>query len=489
MWLPATSSGGLDNGGAWREDVQRRESAAGAPLRPARTVALGALVALACCVSPKPAAAEPWTLARVLEAVRVQHPSARAAHSSAEAGREAADAAFSALSPRIALEANATRTDDPAILFTQRLRQGRFSDDDFALEQLNDPAARGALDAGLVVDLPLWNGGAEVTAPAVAGHLDRAAAAQEEAGIAATLLRAVETYVEAVRARDALAADSIALAAAAERRRVAAELYRNDLTPEVDTLRAAASWGEARVAALDGVRRASVALARLSLLVGEDVRAEDVAVGEAAGTAEEIGATDAADPIGEIVRTGESDALPDASRRGELRAASAYADRLDVEAERAGYQLLPSLNSRGSVTYYRPWDEGGARRWAVGVALSLPIWDGTRRLSEWRLAQARAAAARAECDVLARDLAAAALDAREAARIAVERTDVARAARAAAEEALRLATQRYHAGLLPMGELLLADSEAARARHRQIDSESEVVLSRYRYLHALGELR
>jgi outer membrane protein TolC len=388
------------------------------------------------------------------------------------------------------------RTDDPAVLFTQHLRQGQFTAEDFALEQLNDPAEESALDAGLVLDVPLWNGGVEITAPAAASQLRRAAAAEEDVAIAATLLRAVETYVEAVSARDALEADSIALAAAAERLRIAVELYSRDLAPEVDTLRATASWGEARVASLDGIRRATVALERLSLFVDEEVRAGDLAdLGDIDLTTDTraTGLDDGAEPEGFDALGGVDDlgaAQPDVTQRGELRAADENVEHLALEARRAGYRLLPSLNSRASVTYYRPWDSGdGARRWGVGLALSLPLWDGTQRHAEWKLASARADAARADREELERDLAAASLDALAAARIARERRRVAGVARAAAEEALRLATERYRAGLLPMGELLLADAEAARARHRQIESEGGLVLSHFRYLHARGELR
>jgi outer membrane protein TolC len=452
------------------------------------------LASIALTVPSETAAAEPWTLERVLAAARTTHPSARSARASSEAGHSAGGAAFSALSPRLTLEASAVRTDDPAVLFTQHLRQGQFTAEDFALEQLNDPAEESALDAGLVLDVPLWNGGVEITAPAAASQLRRAAAAEEDVAIAATLLRAVETYVEAVSARDALEADSIALAAAAERMRIAVELYRRDLAPEVDTLRATASWGEARVASLDGFRRATVALERLSLFVDEEVRAGDLAdiadldLPTDASTEGLDDGVDTETTLDEIDDLGA--AQPGVTGRGELRAAGANVDRLALEARRAGYRLLPSLNSRASVTYYRPWDSGdGARRWGVGLALSLPLWDGTQRHAEWKLASARADAARADREELERDLAAASLDALAAARIARERRRVAGVARAAAEEALRLATERYRAGLLPMGELLLADAEAARARHRQIESEGGLVLSHFRYLHARGELR
>lgn len=421
------------------------------------------------------AAADAWTLERVLDIARTQAPAIVAARAAGDAGRADARAAFSALSPRLSLEANAVRTDDPAILFTEKLWQGRFTTADFALDELNNPAAQSALDARLVLDVPIWNGGAEITAPSAARQMRAASSGLEDAAVAHSLLGAVETFVGVARARGEHAADSVALAAADEARRAAVELYRQDQVPQADTLRAAARWGEARIAWLDSSKRLAVSLARLSRLVGEEVRAADVV---SAGDGDGAGDGD------DSVRAGS------AHERGELRAAGARARLLAIESRRAGLRLLPSLNSRASMSYYRPWDDGDAeRRWTAGIAMSLPLWDGTRRAAEWKAARSRAAAAAAERDALERDLAVAAESARGDLAIARERRDVARAAHAAAEEALRLARGRYHAGLLPIGELLFADAEAARARHNDVNAASEVVLARYRYLHAIGELR
>ncbi|MFN0151427.1 MAG: TolC family protein [bacterium] len=451
------------------------------PIRNIRkmTFVIAALTMTAATLGPvtvRDAAAEPWTLERALDVARTREPEIVAAHAAGDAGRADARAAFSALSPRLSLEANAIRTDDPAILFTEKLWQGRFTSDDFALEELNDPAAQSALDARLVLDVPIWNGGVEITAPSAARQMRAASNALEDAAVAHGLLGAVETFVGVARARGEHAADSLALAAADEARRAAAELYRQDQVPEADTLRAAARWGEARIAWLDSSKRLAVSLSRLSRLVGEDVRAADVV---SAGDDDDVDddGNDAASASG-------------ADERGELRAAGARARLLAIESKRAGLRLLPALNSRASVSYYRPWDDGDAeRRWTAGIAMTLPLWDGTRRAAEWKAARSRAAAAAAERDALERDLAIAAESARGDLAIARERCDVASAARAAAEEALRLARGRYHAGLLPIGELLFADTEAARARHNDVNAASEVVLARYRYLHAIGELR
>jgi outer membrane protein TolC len=66
---------------------------------------------------------------------------------------------------------------------------------------------------------------------------------------------------------------------------------------------------------------------------------------------------------------------------------------------------------------------------------------------------------------------------------------VARETDATAEEALRFATQRYRAGLLPLTDLLATDAEAAAARQGRVEAEAVAVLAHYRLLRARGELR
>ena len=427
----------------------------------------GLLTALA--VSAAPAAAEPWTLPRVLDAVRTADPAVRAARAMGDAGRAQGAAAWGGLSPQLRLAASAVRGDDPALLFSEKLWQGRFSAADFDLGALNHPPATTAYQYGLVLEQPIFNGAAEVTAPAMAGHLRRAAAGGEDAAVSGLLLRAAETYAGALRAQRALEADSLALAAAAEQRTAAVARFRTGQVPELDTLLAAARLAGARAAWLGRRAESDVALERLSGLVGARVLA-----GELAGPAEES----APIPAGA------------AGERGEVRAARERAAALGLESRRAGLRLLPAVNSRVTLNWYRDAGQGPAeRRWMASVALDFPVWDGARRLHEWRAAQAQARQAQADAEALARDLEVNAAGARAELEVAPERLAAARLGRAAGEEALRFAQDRYRAGLLPLGELLAADAQAARARQEEVEASVQVVLARCRYLYAIGELR
>jgi outer membrane protein TolC len=447
-----------------------------APALAPKTVALALSFALLLAATLQgEARAEPWTLDRVLDQVRAEDPGVKAAEAQGRAGRAEGGAAWSALLPRLRFDAGLLRTDDPAILFSEKLWQGRFSQEDFALDALNYPDPETAIQYGFVLEQPIWNRGAEWTSPALAGHLGAAASAQEEALKADHLLGAVETYVGAARAREALEADSLALAAARENWRSAVGLHTTGQVAELDTLLAAAHAGEVELGWLDSRKNYAVSLDRLSKLVGAPIATSEVA-----------GLEPSSLPI-----------LPDmalastyADQHGNLRAAEERAEVLGIESRRSAYAFAPSVNSRFAYTWYRPWDDGGSEdRWSAGLGLSWPLFDGGHIVRERQMATARAEAARAEAAILRRNLTTAATQAREEYAIADERLQVTKTARAAAEEALRLASARYAAGLLPQSELLAAEAGAARARQNEVDAAAGLILSHYRYLHSIGALR
>ena len=416
------------------------------------------------------ALAEPWPLARVIAAARTHDPALRAAHAAGNAGRAQAAMNWAMLSPHVSLSAGFTRTDDPAVLFSQKLWQGRFTESDFAIDQLNQPAAKSAMQWTLALDQPLWNGGRELLAPSLAGHYRRAATSMERAAVADRLLGAVETWVDAVRARENARSAGQALAFAESMRSSAAQRLRMGQVAEVDTLRAAARASEARVRALGADRQLVVMLDRLSRLVGSPVTADD------------LDASDVALPA-----IGGGDGL-----RGELAAAREGAAAATTQSRQSALSLLPSLNSRLALNQYKPATSdvsGYERRWMVAVMAQLPLFDGAQRLNAWRTARAQAEQARANAQALERDMAVGLATARAEAAVAGERADAARAGRAAAEEAVRLAGSRYNAGLLPLTDLLAADAEATAARAMETEATTAVTLAHYRLLHALGELR
>lgn len=444
----------------WRSVLRARIAAAG--------FAWAGITALAAIAAP--AAAQTWTLDRVLEAARRQEPGVLAARAAGEAGRAEGAGSVGALSPRLSAHGGFLRTDDPAMLFSEKLQQGRFATEDFAIDRLNYPSAASAFSWGLTLEQPLWNGGQEWTGPAHGGHLRSAATAGEQARVADRLLYVVQAYVAAVSAHRAVTADSIALTAAEENAHAAAARYRMGQVSELDSLRATARRAEAQASLLDWRKELAVALTRLSQIAGSAVAGTDLAEPDAGALSEPAGAGTAGHPD---------------ARQAEERAAAA-----EIDSRRATYRLLPSLNTRAALDYYHDPGSGATEhRWAVGVAVDLPIWDGTRRLQDSRSARARARQAHAEADALKHELDTQAEAARREREISAEKRDAARTRRQAAEAALALAQQRYQAGLLPWSELVSAEADAARARQEEVGAEAGVVVAYYRHLHAIGELK
>lgn len=428
---------------------------------------VAAIAIVSLLLGPVAAHADGWPLARVLEVVRQRDAGVQAAHAAGDAGRAQAAQNWAALSPHVTLSTGFTRSDDPAALFSQKLRQGRLTSDDLALDALNHPSPQSALEWGIALDQPLFNGAREIMAPGQAARYGRAATSIERAAIADRLLAAVEAWVDALGAREDVRAAGQALLFADAMRTSAAQRLRMGQVAEVDTLRAAARVADARGRSLGASSRLALMLARLSRLVQAPVAEADLVAAD--------------DSIPE---------LPGPAERGELEAAHEQAAAAAAESRQAGLALLPSLNSHAAVAQYRPAGTSGwEQRWMVAVSADLPLFDGARRLNELHAARARAAQADANAQAVERDLKIDLAAARAEAAVAVERRTAARAGRAAAEEALRLAVSRYRAGLLALTDLLAADAEATNARTAEIEATSAVTLAHYRLLHALGALQ
>jgi outer membrane protein TolC len=311
----------------------------------------------------------------------------------------------------------------------------------------------------------------------MASHAKGEARATAQAALADALLDAVRRYVAYISARERVAADSVRLAAVRSAHAAAVERNLRGQIPNLDTLRTFAREAEGRERWLLSVRDLDLARRRLADVIG---------VAPADG---DIPSPAPADPDAFLLPEGaaaDSEVVPP-----ELGAARERANRLGLEADRASHRLLPSLNGRASVSYYRDPEAGGEaeRRWFAGLALDWPLFDGTQRWNEKKAASARADGARAELEGIRRELDAREEAARRDLEIAGPRRDAARAARQASDEALRLAVARYRAGLLPLDDLLAVDAEAAAARERHIEREADVELAGYTYLHATGRLK
>lgn len=392
---------------------------------------------------------------RALEAGRAR---ARAADLSAQAGG-------SFLLPGISGSASMVRTNDPVGVFGTRLRQGRFTEADFALPALNDPDAIDDWGASLGVQWDVGNRAkwverqaAEARAVAAGASADR----QREW----TVFRTRLLYVDAIRTAAALesveAAEKAAQATVDRIRRREGE----GMATRADLLQAEASLAEyqAHVRQVDaGLREAREALGDhlgwepglVPVPVdGPEVLHQRLDVPGGAGQAPPPGA---------------------AWNRADLVAGRAGVDAARAEARAASAARLPAVQAFGMVETHAPDPGSGtSSNWTAGVRLSVPIFTGFQLSRGAEAAREGARALALEQDQRERE-------ARTALRSSLRRVDAARgslesarAAATAADEAARLLARRYEEGMATVADLLHAEARVVQLRTGVVAAEADL---------------
>lgn len=413
-----------------------------------------ALLASLAVAQSLPAQARPVALSlpeaeRIARAHGPRIVAARERSASASAEARAADAYRW---PGVEAVLGLARTDDPVGVFGMKLRQGRFSEADFAIPALNDPAAASDWTAGLRAG---WSVG-DPTRRAEARSADRAAGAADamlrHSRNAATL--AVRTaYLQAVAARERRDAVAAQVESVSEVLSVVEDRLAQGAATEADRLQARAALAEAE---------AELTLADASVVDGF------AALGLELGW----GADSIPVPVPGVPAVGDSAARA-VSERADLEASRLSVDALRARADAATAGRLPSLDLFGALSTHAS-SIGGSRaaNWSVGMEVRVPLFAGFALESRQRGAAAVARVAQAEHEDRVRRAAAdldRALRGAEAARSAWEARAV---AREAAGEAERLLTLRYREGMVTLAELLGAQARAAE--HAAEASAAEV---------------
>jgi outer membrane protein TolC len=335
------------------------------------------------------------------------------------AGREAdALGASAAFLPQITVELGGLRTDEPVAVFGTKLRQGRFSQADFAIDALNFPRPVTDVSTVLSVEQPVFqpmelSGRRAARAGAEASRLG-----QERIG-QAVAFEVIRSYFGARLTADRVEVLQGSLAVARETLAQVEKLHREGVVTLVDEqlARSRVSELEAALAAANASRTASADL--LLTLLGREPGSE-------------LELTDSL----VLVEPGPADSL----ERADLRALRAGLSARDAQVRRARSQWLPSLGAFGNLRWH---DEvfgvaSGAHHWTAGFVVRWSPFRGLSDVGLLRRAEAEREAARAELKAAERQ-AHAEVRAAQAERVA------ARAGFAAAEAALLQASQAARA--------------------------------------------
>ncbi len=392
---------------------------------------------------------------------------AQATHRGAQAGIRKARSAFL---PRIDLEESFSRTNSPVMVFSNKLGQERFTQQDFALNSLNDPNPLSNWQTRLVLTQPLFNQGREYLGYKMSRVGEEVAGLAVSKSRQAVFFSVEKAFYQAILAEDALKVMEKAVETARANEALAEKRYEAGLALKSDVLAARVHKADAERRRLKAEGDAQVAMAALNRAMGID---QDRAW-------ELLGPKTLPNPM----ESGLDYWLGLARKnRPEMRIVDRQVRLAELRKKAALFHYMPSLNLKGwyeSNTEHLVNADGDS--WTIMATASINLFNG---LGD------KATVSQATADVLRarerkRDVEAGIeLEVRQAFyRLVTARKqlDVTLRSVAQAEEALRLLKKRYENGLALMVELLGADTSLREAR-------LEVARARFNTRLAASELK
>ena len=427
-----------------------------------RHIASG-LLAAGLLSSPSVMAAPELTVSDAIRAAWTHDARLQASSAQATSAARGAEAADWALGPTLVLGAQGTLTSQPSRTFALLLDQGKITAADFNPARLNTPEARGSLGLSAVLEQPLVD--AALWAARRRAH---AGAESEVAGRAAmqrqVALDAVRAYFSVRAAEDALAYAEDALRTAKDTETFVKARVAQDVLLPSEGSRSTAYRAQAEAERAAAVRQLARARTGFVLLVGQEP------------------------PPGSLVTPlvpPEASSSPAVEERPELRAARAGVDAQTAAADEAHGRLWPTLLLQGGVATERAsLSEGNT--WGMGFLILR--WSGS--VSAFKTADA-ADAARAAAEARRvgqeRALAAELEEARASVAASSAALEAARTAVSASEQARDQRQARHRQGLVPLTDLLDAETGLTSARALLLRSALQARLARAELEHASGQ--
>lgn len=178
-------------------------------------------------------------------------------------------------------------------------------------------------------------------------------------------------------------------------------------------------------------------------------------------------------------------------KRADYLAAQKALEQTKINVTSAGLQRWPSLNLNGNYgVASKDWDdEDKQEQWALGLGVSVPVFDGLRTSADRRIALSRQRAQEFRVRSLE-------LQISSELRLAVQdagsrnaQIEVAEKSLRLAQEELRLAQQRYQQGVADNREVVEAQNRLAIAEDNLVEATFQYNLSRVELARAKGDVR
>jgi len=405
--------------------------------------------------SQRPDAPSPLSLQQAANVALEKNPLRKAALADTKAASAGVREAQSFLMPHVNFSELATRGDDPVYIFGSKLRQQRFTADNFAppLNKLNNPAPYGNFSTRFGGTWNLFDSFASWHGINRAKEMNAAASHQLERTDQEILVRVVQSYYGVLLASKHLEVTDQAVKTAKSIMDRSQVRFDAGLVVESDLLSA-----KVRLAG----REQELIRARNNL---ELARAQlNSAMGVPADTQYKL-----ADALSEKVLGAES--LTDMERRAlttrpDLQRIEAQQSAQDLTVAIAKSSFGPRLNAFAGWELDNPTflAGGGGNNWLGGIELQIDLFQGGAKRAalsrERATAEKIAALKQAANDAVRLEVRQAYYD-QDATRQQVE---VARTAISQAQESLRINQDRYDGGLLTITDLLGAEEASRRSQ-------------------------
>ncbi|MDZ4801544.1 MAG: TolC family protein [Bryobacteraceae bacterium] len=409
--------------------------------------------------------AEPLTLRQALRTALEKHPGLAAANADVDAAGSRVAQARSALLPRASYTESVQRSNNPVFAFSSLLSQRRFTAANFAIDRLNNPDFVNNFQSRVGVEQTVWDAGRTRNATELARLGVDAAKHQRDgerlqiAGKAAQAWLGVQLATEAAAAADAAVASAEADLVLARNKRDAG------LSTDVDVLAIEVHLAEARAAQVRWREQSKLAAFLLNEAIGVplDTPVEVPFPGSSPGSF-------AVSPL--------SSQVADFAARPEISQAKTSLLTAEARVRSRTFAFWPQLIALGSfeANRGRPFSQG-AGMWFAGATLRWDFFNGFRdqhALAEEKLNRL-ASASRLEATTRAVAL--------DATRSHIEYTSAAGrlqavgGAVAMAEEVVRIARNRFSAGLATAADLLRHETALTNAKLAQHQAVHDVRLA------------
>jgi outer membrane protein TolC len=415
---------------------------------------------------PTLATAAPFTIEDAIRATWEQSPAIASSSAMVAAAKADADGARDGRLPSLLVSAKAVATNEPMSAFGLKLDQQRITAADFDPNRLNAPASVGGVGVGATVMQPIYMGGRLTAARRAASAQAQAETCSHQRRMQEMALQVVQAYFGAQVASEGLTFAQDVLAQARETENFTRSRNQQGLALDADLARATAFRAQAEAESSAAEQRLASARSMLVLLAGEQ-----------AALAE----------LGSPLAMAESAAnVQDSSgQRADLKASEFRAEAARAMATATKGSLLPEVMAQATLETMRSDFNQGATWYALGLVAR---W----RLSvvDLRATDAANLRARAADDARRWQERQAAFEideARRALQSAQSRGQSAREAVAASESARALRLARHRQGLLPLTEVLDAESGLAGARALLLRSKYDARVAAAQVQFAFGK--